>query len=867
MLKKNHIIKSFFKNKKIKNFFIKKIDRFILNILFFLIFFFLNYIHVTRIFHGSRKIHIYVIILSIICSLLSILLINKFFIKSAFNLKKEIIFRKIKIFVEKNLLDILNGFFLFFLSFLFAYFYISIVENRNLSNIFYAATSEFPRILIPIKKQFSSILYSLTIFISYFLFRLFRVNKYISFILCIVFLTSQFHIYNLIPAAFRDYFKAPIIIYVIYSSIFVILSKTNHKIIILLTTIIIGFGLYIRQDLLFFFVIFLFSIFLNFAYNNSLSKKNFLFIISLILFIFVPLLLLLNYGTLNTFIFSGFVTPSEENFYLLKRPLYDFGYYFNDNYLIMLGYLDPNFIFKIILNFPADLIMKMFSSLFQILNLPSDNLLPPLGIENQYIKNFYEYRYYVLGFFKNNIIISFFFLSLIILIYNNLSKGLFVSIIILIICFYPIAQFQARHYFHLELIPLLCVGFILQNIINFYCNYKKILKIKFFNKIRSKKILIIFCIFVLSYFFIQTLKIYQKFNYDKILAKINNLKKVELILSNDYYKNKIIFRNKNLFNDNDSYPKKFNRFQLYANIEYLMIQFDFNVCGLNTFSPILKYHSKTMDDDLTRLIRIDKENVISTNNAIIIPVYDFYRLDKQNKKIEISKFVGIELNMNEQKCLKTIYKLVDFPNNIPLSMSIFGNSQKPYFEFSSNNNTYENPINIERKLNQNLINFNFEKIDNSIINYNHLNITKLPTEVILNNKNYCKISYCRSSFNCNINRRLSFATRKDFSFIKTVCDNDSDLLWSKNIKKNKGDILFIEGIIINGGLRAGIVGQNGNIISTELRNRGNFKIFMEVPVNDDYNFGISNYFNIYSNVENHIIIKNIGWFNKVLINY
>jgi hypothetical protein len=297
-----------------------------------------------------------------------------------------------------------------------------------------------------------------------------------------------------------------------------------------------------------------------------------------------------------------------------------------------------------------------------------------------------------------------------------------------------------------------------------------------------------------------------------------------------------------------------------------MIQFDFNACGLNTFSPILKYNSKTMDDDLTRPIRIDKENVLSTNNAVIIPVYDFYRLDKHNKKIEISKFAGIELIMNEQKCLKTIYKLEGFPNNIPLSMSIFGNSQKPYFEFSSNNNTYEIPLNIEKKLYQNLINFNFEKIDNSIINYNNLNITKLPTEVTLNNKNYCKISYCKSSFNCNINRRLSFATKKGFSFIKTPCDNDSDLLWSKNIKKNKGDILFIEGIIINGGLRAGIAGQKGNIISTELRNRGNFKIFMEVPIDDDYNFGISNYFNIYSNIENHIIIKNIGWFNKLLIN-
>jgi hypothetical protein len=197
-------------------------------------------------------------------------------------------------------------------------------------------------------------------------------------------------------------------------------------------------------------------------------------------------------------------------------------------------------------------------------------------------------------------------------------------------------------------------------------------------------------------------------------------------------------------------------------------------------------------------------------------------------------------------------------------MSIFGNNYKPYFEFASNNKVYETPINIESKLNQNLIKYSFKKVDNSIIEYNNnLNIKEFPSKVILNNKNYCKISYCRSSLDCNVNRRLSSATRKGFSFIKTVCDNDSDLLWSKKIKKNKGDILLIEGVIINGGLRAGIAGQKGNIISTEIRNRGNFKIFMEVPVSDNYNFGISNYFNIYSNIENHIIIKNIGWFDKL----
>ena len=68
-------------------------------------------------------------------------------------------------------------------------------------------------------------------------------------------------------------------------------------------------------------------------------------------------------------------------------------------------------------------------------------------------------------------------------------------------------------------------------------------------------------------------------------------------------------------------------------------------------------------------------------------------------------------------------------------------------------------------------------------------------------------------------------------------------------------------MIINGGLKVGFIGEDQNSAYVEIAKKGNFKALLQIPKDGNYNFGISNYVNLTSDKENHIIFKKIGWFN------
>ena len=212
-----------------------------------------------------------------------------------------------------------------------------------------------------------------------------------------------------------------------------------------------------------------------------------------------------------------------------------------------------------------------------------------------------------------------------------------------------------------------------------------------------------------------------------------------------------------------------------------------------------------------------------------------------------------------------MYKVINYPQNLPKSLSIFGYNQKPYFQFSKKINLYTIPKNLKKYVGDKTEGYFFKNIDNSIIDYKNkdLNIEIFPSKFVTNAGSISN-NYCPPRDAIEKNTRVAYKIVKDFYFLKFLpCTNENDLLWTKKINKNKGDIFVLEGEIINGGLRAGFIdSKEKNRAYVQIEKKGNFKILLEIPASGNYNFGISNFTNLYSYKENHFIIKKVGFLMK-----
>ena len=833
----------------------------LLSLFFFLTILATNYKSLTLLYHGNREIHLYVIGFSILHAIISIILIKFFFIN-----KDYFFLKKIQKFISKNIRDFLIVTILIVLSFFVAFKYISLVEENNLTYFFYEPTSKFPDSLIKVKKEFTAIIFSISIVFSYFIFRLFGICRPISLLLCVIFITSPLHLYHLIPAPFRDYFSKSIIIYLLFFSFLILLRKIDCedlKISILFTTIILSFGLYVRQDLIIFFFI-LIPLITYVLYQKKMKKKQTFFLIFSIFFILSPQALRFL-GTSGNVV-QGLITSTEVNF-LLNRPLYDLGYSSNDNFLWLLTIIDTNLFLKSILNFPADFVTKIISSSQQIFNLISQDPTVMPGISNDFILNFYKYRFFLVNTLNKDVINLFFLILVISLFYKKISHGIIICLIFFVLLSYPILNFYGRHYFYLEIIPLLSLGVTLQLIGTTLINFKNT-NIRTLVMKTYKSTIMVTLIILIGFTSVQILKIYQKYNYDKILDKLIVSEKEELKFVKLKEKDRTLFKidTNHLFKNNNYVNSIYG---IYGSVEHVLIDIDFKKCGLETIWPILRYNNKNGVLDYSRPLRISKNDNSNLKNFAMFSVYQSLMkkdinqgFDDQNIFDE-TKFVGIELSNFESQCFNKILKIKDFPTNLPKSLSILGYNYKPYFKFySKENNNYEIPINVSQKLNEKSLSYIYEKLNRNNLDFidENLSIISLPTELISNSGNK-NDNYCSPRPFKNKNKRLKFTIKKDSILNHDICVNDSDLLWTKSIKKNKGDIFFVEGKVINGGLKIGFIEKDKSSAYIEINSYGNFKAFLQIPKDGYYNFGISNYVNLNSNKKNHIFFNKVGWFS------
>ena len=271
-----------------------------------------------------------------------------------------------------------------------------------------------------------------------------------------------------------------------------------------------------------------------------------------------------------------------------------------------------------------------------------------------------------------------------------------------------------------------------------------------------------------------------------------------------------------------------------------------------------------------RTVKINKSDLQDKNSLVIFPVYRQVMLSGLGKEIKPenidaqAEFEGIEFNKFEKDCFSKVYKLIEYPNNLPKSLSIIGYNQKPYFQFLNDTNFYETPKNLKKNVENNIKNYSFEEIDNSLIEYKSefFDTNTFPSKVI-SNAGSIDNNYCNLRNSVEKNTRFAYEIIKDFYFLRSLpCTNEEDLLWTKEVKLNRGDIFVMEGEIISGGLRAGFINRKDKRAYVQIENKGNFKVMMKIPFNGNYNIGISNYTTLFTYKENHIVINKLGFLKK-----
>ena len=403
-----------------------------------------------------------------------------FFYKKTSNKNIKNFFDKFKkLFKRKNYVHIIISLTLIFLGM----YYFDLSQQGFNKNLFYPRTIygfiKYVALILEKIPFIYGFLLSLTYLLSYRLLR-FSLNRYFAITASILFVTSEIHLYNLIPSIERDYFKVIIILLISLSLIFIFRTNNLKKkyFIYYLLAILVGIGLTVRNDIL----IYIIPIYISFFFT---LKKPFMFsikfiIITFLIFLMVPdrgggisgtlgasMAIVLFTGLMNNF---DFLLGQSNSYYISNISEQPFIEYYlsiiNVNYILV--YI------KYVFTFFFDFILKIILSANHILNLFYIYSDKPLMFEYNFFK-IYEFKKIILNLFIGYG--SIFFLMSIIILKNKIYtvKNYYLVIFYILFLFLiPVIYFYTRHYFYLEIISIWSFFFLIQNILTILINeFKK----------------------------------------------------------------------------------------------------------------------------------------------------------------------------------------------------------------------------------------------------------------------------------------------------------------------------------------------------------------------------------------------------------
>lgn len=362
-------------------------------------------------------------------------------------------------------------------------YYFDLSQQGSNKNLFYPRTIygfiKYVALILEKIPFIYGFLLSLTYLLSYRLLR-FSLNRHFAIIASILFVTSEIHLYNLIPSIERDYFKVIIVLLISLSLIFIFRTNNLKKkyFIYYLLAILVGLGLTVRNDILIFIIPIYISVFFTLIKPFTFSIK--FIVITFLIFLMVPdrgggisgtlgasMAIVLFTGLMNNF---DFLLGQSNSYYISNISEQPFIEYYlsiiNVNYILVYA--------KYVFTFCFDFILKIILSANQILNLFYIYSDKPLMLEKSFFK-IYEFKKNILKLFIGYG--SILFLISIIFLKNKIYqiKNYYLLIIYILFLFLvPVIYFYARHYFYLEIISIWSFFFLIQHILTILINeFKK----------------------------------------------------------------------------------------------------------------------------------------------------------------------------------------------------------------------------------------------------------------------------------------------------------------------------------------------------------------------------------------------------------
>jgi hypothetical protein len=327
------------------------------------------------------------------------------------------------------------------------------------------------------------LLFGLVVALAYAISRL-AMSPLFALVPAIGLAVSSAHLVNL--PHLRDYAKAPFTLALVFILGLLVTRPMRDRTVVLLAVAyggVLGIGYGFRTDFLTsvpLIVIVLF-LFLDGGLTRRLPVKAIASVLFFAAFIAVSWPVLASVYTRGGcqwhVALLGLQSPHDQNLRLKTAP-YDFGYVYGDSYVVetVSGYaqrtqgIPPPLVYcsheydvqsgryleEIASTFPADMTVRAYASLFQIVELPFEQWTGPIP---DWAAILYKVRAKFLRP-RARLGAAAILITLVIVGGASLRLGLFLLFFLAYVGGYPAIQFQGRHYFHLEFITWVAIAFV-----------------------------------------------------------------------------------------------------------------------------------------------------------------------------------------------------------------------------------------------------------------------------------------------------------------------------------------------------------------------------------------------------------------------
>lgn len=748
-----------------------------------------------------------------------------------------------------------------------------------------------------------------TVNVFFYLILRFFMNRFWALLFACSLIISPFQLSHIVPSLYRDYAKTSFLLAGIYLILRVHFKQLSGRQ-LMLTGLIMGFitgiGCIVRADLLVLILPFIVTLFIfsNGTLRSNLMQKflgaTLCIATTVICFKIRAQLVTIDHYLGNFWALYGITDPFTD-LLMLASSGYSWGQSYSDSVTFLnvhtRAHLYSGFradgvysgtsevfastatatFYNYLLNFPGDVLVRVYSAVTNICELPWRYSLPPVGIESAGFTAFYRLKYSVFSILAGNGLV-FVLATISISALRNLRTMFFLLLMLVFFCGYTSIQFSGRHYFHLECVSLCGLGFVLSNLPSRirHCLVTEhflnpVQRLKKASYLVTKSVAVFASIFLVGYLLLFVARLYQSQKIKNMIQSVKKLdhaeiKTVPLRMTNS---DKVFLPVGNK-HKNDHFDS-----------EILSLKFNHSLCDSSQVHLTLRYARNPLYPDydyLSTSLNVSVPKNTPTSTAYFQVSYGlvpYGSIGAFYKKGPMG-FLGFELPRLEAACIQKVKRVLH-----PERLSFLPNFLHDIISDPTVANEYQSMI---PSFSGQIITLRPESISSTSKEIPYLTPLKqalplglksdfeLLNSVVDLEKGKLRVqSYFRdlrrlkeesdnkggyaTSYPDPINSRVAFASYEGIN----VYLIDSDLFVSKKVFLKKGDSFIVRGRLISGGFYLALIGENSqpaDFIRTN--STGRFQAIFQVPRSGFYQFGAANYLDIATSAENHFEIYEAG---------